>query len=557
MRARRNSEGWSAELRIPLNSLTFDPSQSVWGFNCTREIRRRGELVRFAGARLHLESHDPAAAGDLIGLEGLTQGLGLELAPYLRSVLYDGPSRSSLEFSRGLDLRYSITPRLTASLSYRTDFSETEVDSRQINLTRFPLFFPEKRDFFLHDAGIFSFGGLDSSAFLPYFSRRIGLSSSGDPVPIEMAAKLTGRIGNTNLGFLDAWIEDGAGLPGRNVFVGRASHNVLESSSVGGMVTLGDPNSRDQNLLAGTDFLFHDNELIEGVTIDGSAYLLGTWTEGVEGSDNLAFGGRVQAGSQLVFGSFNLYQVDENFRPALGFLPRRGIRNYETIWSLRPFVPQLAWLRRFWTSYWQRFVTDTSNVLETAVYSWTPALLELESGDEIFWNSRYHFERPRDDFEIQPGFTIEATDYEWWKNRLGFSSSRRRPYHLDLSIDFGEFYEGHKTSYHAEVSWRPTAHFSLEGAYDLNRVRFPAGRFDNRLASLRCQVGFTPRLVWKNLVQYDDISDSIGLRSRIEWEFRTGSFLQLVLSQRADRNRGRLAVRETDFVGKLSLIFRF
>ena len=240
-----DARGWYCEIAIPFKTVSFDPESDTWGFNLERVIRRKDEFDRWTGAKPNLAVSDIAHTGELTGMRGLEQGWGLQLTPYALG-RYSDERRvddTDFDFEAGLDLRYSIAPNLTASFSYNTDFAETEVDARQINLTRFPLFFPEKREFFLQDEGIFQFaGGQFGNALVPFFSRRIGLDEDGDVVPIVVAGKLTGRVGDYNIGVLDALVDDHDGLDVQNTFVGRVSRNVLESSSVGAIFTHGESN---------------------------------------------------------------------------------------------------------------------------------------------------------------------------------------------------------------------------------------------------------------------------------------------------------------------------
>ncbi len=553
-----DERGWYAEVAIPHTSIAFAADSTVWGFNLSRGIKRRDEIVRWSGAQVRYRDHDVSEAGDLGGLEGLEQGIGLEIRPYGAARYRDDRVDDDVDrlFDAGVDARYSITPNLTASLSYNTDFAETEVDARQINLTRFPLFFPEKREFFLQDASIFEFGDV-RGALIPFFSRRIGLSASGEPVPITIAGKLTGRVGEYNVGVIDALVDSHDGLPARNAFVGRVSRNVLENSTLGVLVTAGDPNSRNDNLFAGTDFNFRNTTLIDDWTLGGNAFLSGTWTEGVAGSDNLAFSGVALAEHEKLVTYVKYYQLDENFYPALGFAPRRGIRAYELEATSRFFTPDSDWLRRIFVSYFQQHVTDLDDELETALYSLTPILLLLESSDEIFFNTQTRFDEPRADFEIHPGVTIPPDEYWWQRYRFGFASATKRPVELDAAYEIGTFYDGYRDRWVANLTLDPSRHFSVSTGYELNKIRLPEGNFDTRLASVRLQINFTTELIWYNLVQYDDVSDRIGVNSRLRWEFVPGSDLFVVLTQEVDRNEGRPRVDQTEIAVKVGATIRF
>jgi len=557
-----DGEGWYCEAAIPFQTLIFARGSTVWGLNVARKIPRKIEEDRWSGASDRFRTQNVAEAGQVTGLEALKRGIGIDLVPYgiARYRNEREPDDSDTLFDAGADLRYSITPNLTATLSYDTDFAETEVDARQINLTRFPLFFPEKRDFFLQDAGIFEFAGLGSAGsqfLLPFFSRRIGLSETGERVPIVAAGKLTGRVGSYNIGLLDALVEDHAGLPMRNAFVGRLSRNVLDGSSIGGIVTHGDPNSLDDNLLAGADFNFRDSRLVKDWVIQGSAFGLGTWTEDVEGEENFAFGARLSGESDVIYTGAAFYQIEENFNAALGFVPRRDIRGYEGELTYRPLVESIDAIRRIWVSFFTRSITDLDDELESSLQSLTPIYIQFESGDDVFINTQLQFEELMQPFEIHPGVVIPPDEYWFLHYRAGFITASKRRVEFELTCDIGDFYDGWRQSYDAGFRLKPLKHLFAGLGYELNQVRLPEGDFDTRLAFVRVQVNFTTNLIWFNLVQYDDLSDTIGVNSRLQWEFRPGSFLYLVLQENAGRNHGDLRSEETEAAAKVAVTFRF
>src|SRR5688572_4959681 len=267
--ARVDDQGWSAELALPFKTLNFAEGSDTWGFNIMRHIGRKREDARWANASREHSLFNIYRAGELTGLSDIRQGIGLDVVPFFVSHWRnerdqdgdgepDGSSEKTLLGEPGFDLFYKIIPSLTFSLTVNTDFAETEVDQRQINLTRFPLFFPERRDFFLQDAGQFVFGS-DSSAVIPFFSRRIGLSPEGEEVPILGGAKLTGRAGDYGIGVLDVQTDELDELDGQNLFAARVTKNVGEQSTVGGILTHGNPTpdpapGPDDNSVYGLDF---------------------------------------------------------------------------------------------------------------------------------------------------------------------------------------------------------------------------------------------------------------------------------------------------------------
>ncbi|HAK95983.1 MAG TPA: hypothetical protein DCM87_13580 [Planctomycetes bacterium] len=559
-----DAEGWNAEAAIPFKSLSFDPGTEVWGFNIFRQIRRNSEKNRWVSPRPELSTHNVAEAGTLRGLSGLRHGIGLEVIPYALGKYRRDHDSGDEDWKGewGGDLRYRITPNLTASLSYNTDFAETEVDMRQINLTRFPLFFPEKRGFFLEDSGVFRFGGLGTN-LMPFFSRRIGLSEEGEPVPILLAGKVTGRVGPYNIGAIDAVLDEHGDLDTENAFVARVSRNVLEQSSLGAIVTAGDPNSERENVLGGADFGYRTTSLFGDHVLQGNMFFMGTYTEETAGAaeapdgTGLSFGGNLSLPNDVYSASIGFYQVDEEFEPALGFAPRRGVRAYTGSASFKPRPESWNAVRQLFFTYSNSHFTDLANELETASHTLTPLSFLFESGDSVYASVSGTLDAPGEDFEIHPGVVIPAGEYWWPSGRVGLDSSNARPIEIECEGSTGGFYDGRKTACWGAVEVRPIKYFGVRMGYSVNAIRLPEGDFDTQLASVRARFTFTPNLAWHNLVQYDSVSETAGYNSRLVWEFRPGAKAYLVLNQIIDRADHRLTWLESEAVLKVGMAFRF
>ena len=320
--------GWEAEMAIPFKTLSFDPTTDAWGFNFGRGIRRRGEEIAWVSRN---RSYNASILGTATGLTGMDQGVGLDVVPSVtlnQQRTFD-PSGSDFNFEPSLDVFYKITPSLNASLTLNTDFSATEVDDRQVNLTRFSLFFPEKRDFFLNDSDLFTFGRIDeinneassraaANNGRPFFSRRLGLSGTGQPVDLEYGGKLSGRIGRWNVGALAIRQDAFESIDASNVLVGRVSANVLNESSVGMIFTSGDPNTNLDNSVVGLDFRYLNTRFANGKVLEADAWYQQSDTDGLEGDDaSYGIGFRVPANAGWR-GGINHKQIQANFNPALG-----------------------------------------------------------------------------------------------------------------------------------------------------------------------------------------------------------------------------------------------
>ena len=570
VKTRVTEDGWVAEAAFPLTTFSFDPETSIWGLNVSRSLKRKNQRGIWASPRSSMRSYYVAEAGKLHGLSDLKQGLGLEFNPYILGTQSEDrvAGTDDFDFELGGDIRYRISPKMGATLSYNTDFAAAETDARQVNLTRFSLFFPEKRRFFLEDAGVFNFGGLEgrfrrgqrtTPSFLPYFSRRIGLNTNGQVVPLVGALKVSGRVGEYDIGVIDAFIGDSDTLDSQNVFIGRVSKQVLEQSTVGVLLTHGDPNSEFDNLVFGSDFRYLTNDFLGKYRLEANAYAIGSHSDDPRFDDGLApsFGGNfvLPADEFEIDGAF--MQLDDKFNPALGFAPRKGIRRYSTTWTYQPRPQEIQWLRQYILSYEGEYITNLDDQLESSRHLFTPLSLEFESSDEIYFQFENSFDAPLEDFTVLRSGIVPVGDYEWNRGILGLSTATQRMLSMEYEYSFGSFYDGERKEHAVEFSIVPSKHFGLEVAYTYQDVQLPNAAFDVELTSLTALVNVTPDLTWSNLAQYDTISDTMGINSRLIWEYRPGKKLFLVVNQTYLDERTGFVRQQMDTTFKLSSIFRF
>ena len=552
--SRIDEAGWTAEIAIPFKSLAFDPQSDVWGFNVERVIRRRQETVRWAAPFQNKNVTSLADLGELRDLSGMRKGLGLEFKPFLVTRFAEGEARDrkTLEFEPGFDLFYSITPSLTAALTVNTDFAEAEVDKRQVNLTRFPLFFPEKRDFFLQDANLFSFGAYKGP--LAFHSRRIGLGPAGETVDILAGGKLTGRVGNLDLGLLDVQVADTAGVPSKNLAVGRASYRVLEESSVGGIFTYGDPRGSGDNALVGADVTYRNSHLFKNNAFKAQAWVMKSDASGTDGRQ-MAFGGSLRYPNEPLAAEIFASQIDPDFNPALGFVPRRGVRQYGGKLSFR-WRPG-GYIRSMGVQVQPYYVTNLEGVIETESVTLPAIDFVNQAGDSLNVGFTMNRENFRDGFEINPGVFVPGGDYRFNRAFALLSSTLARPLSAFASIDIGEFYAGKSREYGAGVEWRVNAHAFLATEMTLSQIELPAGSFDVVVGLARANFAFTPNLSWNTVVQYDNVSQTAGVNSRLKWIVQPGSQIFLVFNYGFDAEDGRFQTLSTDITTKVVWTFRF
>lgn len=558
--------GWSFEMALPFQTLAFAPGASAWGLNVNRYVKRKNEVDRWNNGSRDYFVFQIAEAGDLTGLSGMRQGLGLDLVPFFHGDwTHPEGGDTDLQGQPGLDAFYRLTPNLQAILTVNTDFAETEVDARRVNLTRFPLFFPEKRDFFLQDSGIFGFGDLGSGdVLLPFFSRRIGLDANGEEVPILHGGKLTGRHAGWNVGALGVHTEEQDGVPERDLFVTRLSRNVGEQSTLGGIVTSGNPSGTRDNAVFGLDWNYRAANPFGDGTLTSSVWALHSETAGISGEDG-AFGASLAARADRWTWGVKAREVQADFDALLGFVPRRGIRSYSGDVQFRPraaalpagAAPSEASVRQWRFGLESLLVTDVDGDVETASVELQPFGFELESGDELAVQLVQQHEDLAAPFDIHAGVTIPAGNYDGFRARVEFESALKRPVSTTLRLEVGEFFDGTREDLACEVSWRPSRWFHGSAGYEQNHVDLPGGAFATEIGRVHADVSFSPDLDWFNFVQFDNASDSLGWNSRLRWIPVPGQELFVVWNQTVERDGEALVSSFQEAAFKFGCTFRF
>jgi len=582
--ASRVANGWYSEMRIPFQTISFNPDSETWGINFRRAIRRNNESIGWVSRNRQV---NPSVAGTMSGLRNLQQGIGLDVVPSLtlrEDRVYGPASFSEQNFEPQLDMFYKITPQLNASLTLNTDFSAAEVDNRQVNLTRFSLFFPERRDFFIREADIFEFGQIGTGGFnsgngnpsipgaatqnaRPFFSRRIGLSASGNPVGINYGGKISGRIGNWNVGsLLISQDEDiRSGVDSRDIFVGRAVLNVLSESQVGVIATSGDPQSNADNSLIGLDMRYRNSRLPGGRTLQGVAFYQQTESEGLSG-ENASWGlGLSYPNNQGWRGGYNYKRVERNFDPAVGFVNQTDMEDHALDFGYRQFFKPGGWMRSIYggvDSYRAQNLDDgtvnNQNIglrLTTNNNSGDSMFARLIRSREVLANS-FVINRASDGSKV---VTIPAGDYAFTESLIGIDFADQRTLGGRISSRWGDYYDGTRWQRSIDVTFRPNARYNFGGQYSENEIKLPYGNFTVRLISVQSQIAFSNTLSWSTLVQYDNVSEAMGINSRLHWIPEAGKQAFLVLNyglSDADKDNDFVAVN-ADLSLKFSYTLRF
>lgn len=545
--------GWTAELAIPVKTVRFDPRGSTWGFNAQRTIARKNEIVRWTAASRNKHVTAMGDAGRIGNLAGLRQGLGLALVPSatLKLARNHQRARTTAHFEPSLDLFYQATPAVTLSFTLNTDFAETEVDERQVNFSRFPLFFAEKRDFFLQDANYFRFGGIQTSP-LPFFSRRIGLSATGEPIDLLGGVKATGRVGRMNFGLLDVYMDEHRDLSAKNLAVGRATWDVFEESAVGAIFTSGDPERRGDAHLVGVDFQHKASNFRDtGQIVEANGYVMRSSREGASG---YAWGGRLLYPNFIWNAALNFDHVDLRFSPALGFLEQSGVRSYE------------GWLGRTWRpsildSLYLEFYGKLRTRLDGAVIDRELLLpylsVETKSRDRVFAGAHLGRDQFFEPFLLVEDLVVPARDYHYLRYFFGGETAKTRTLAGYVEVAVGDYLHGTRTETIGRITWRPSSWVDLTVSYERNAFSLPREAFTVHLAQSSVNIALTSTLTLRLIGQYDNVSDEFGLNARLHWLSAPGDDVFLVFHYLADAAPGGWRPVHSELTSKIAWTFRF
>jgi len=555
-RVDRSELGWTLEIVIPFRTLNFDPNAPAWGINFQRTVRRKSEETLWTGHQRNQGLRRMSNAGLLVGIQDVSQGVGLDVRPYAAGHVAEAPGRTPAlpreeSGDIGLDLFYNVTPNLRANLTVNTDFAETEVDQRQVNLTRFPIQFPEKRAFFLEGGTFFDFapsggggggfggGGGGGGGFggggspaQPFFSRRIGLDQFGQPQTIDGGAKLTGQAGANDIGLLlvRTGADDGAGVVGEDFGVLRVRRRVLTQSYVGGIYTLRHERGTavDDRHTAGVDFRLATTRFLGSQNLELAGFALGNTNPSGSVNDALAYGARVAYPNDRWSGTLEFNEVQPNHDPALGFVRRRGYRNYAPSVNFAPRPTAHPIVRQVRFGAGLDLFTDMGNTTQTREWSLS-ADVSTHAGDQFGFGLNPTYELLDDDFDISPGVTLPAgSDYHFTRWRMGGGTANRRVIAVNGQYGWGGFFSGDREELSVGLALRPRPGIRVNAALERNRVDLAQGSFTTRLWRVILDNQFNPRIYVINNVQYDSVSRVLGWQARFRWILAPGNDLYLV-----------------------------
>jgi hypothetical protein len=538
-RVRRSEIGWTIEIEIPFRTLNFDPDNDTWGINFQRTVRRKNEDSMWMGWARNQGLRRMTNAGLVTGLRGASQGLGLDIKPYGLVSADASPGRDNGatdgKANAGVDIFYNPTPGLRTNLTINTDFAQTEVDQRQVNLTRFNLFFPERRDFFLDGALYFDFastGGSNDLLVNPFFSRRIGLSAFSTPQKVDFGTKVTGQLGRQDVGLLHVRTgdDDEEGMAGEDFTVARVKRRVLQQSYFGALFTRRDDPSDTlgARYTTGVDFRLATSRFRGAQNLSAAGWLLRANGPGASGRNN-AFGVQVDYPNDRWAAGFSAREVQRNFDPSVGFVTRRDFRRYQPGLTFGPRPRGHRYIRRFQFGSTLDVLTDLRNDLLERTVNLTLLDVQLHSQDSFGLEASPTHERLDAPFEIRRGVILPVgAEYDYTRFAVRGQTANRRVLALNGRFETGSFYSGtrNQTVMQLTVRARPGYILYLNGEW--NDLSFPEGRFTSNLYRVVAETQFTPFVALVNNVQFDTTSRVMGWQSRFRWIVRPGSDLYVV-----------------------------
>ena len=557
-----NDNHWTAEIGIPFSQLRFSKSdQMTWGLNLGRSLMRNQEDATWSPlSREHgfFARYRTDTLGTLVGLEGITPPRNLELLPYILPGLnrIEAEQKTDRIFDIGLDLKYGITSNLTADVTFNTDFAQVEADQEQVNLTRFSLFFPEKRPFFLEGAGLFDFGIPRTSFRRPpplllFYSRRIGLEE-GHAVPIIGGGKVTGKAGPYGIGMLNVLTNEfyDSADPEEIVDVSRTNYTVLRltrdlfSGSRIGFIGVNKQDADAYNRAGGFDFTYRPTN-----SFDIRGLWARTFEPDISGQNNALYFGSTWRNRDLRLES-SYTDIGENFNPAVGFIQREGIRRINSQVRYSPRLGKFG-IRQIYTGPEFDFILNQENQLETQEITLTN-YFRFESGSYIGFLPKRTVEHLDEDFEIRDGIIIPPGEYGFTEMMIRGSTDDTKVLTGQYSVNFGNFYNGSRWGFTLNAGFKPNGRLNVEPIFQFNRVTLPNDAFNASIFGARVGYSFSTTLFAKIFAQWNSDDDIIATNFLLNYIYRPGSDFYLVFNQIYESSDTKTALEESTVVAKMT-----
>jgi hypothetical protein len=562
-RVRRHDQGWTVEIDIPFRTLNFDPSAQAWGANFQRTVRRKNEESFWTGWGRNQGLFNLPFSGRIEGISDVSQGHGVDIKPYLigryKDVTRNGLDHSTYTGDTGLDVAYSLTPQLKLQLTLNTDFAQTEVDDRQINLTRFALFFPEKRDFFLEGTGNFDFARERFNILSPFFSRRIGLTESGQPQKIDYGLKMTGQAAGLDLGLIQVRTAAEPGAAGEDFTVFRPKKSFLSQSYAGLYYTRrATRNSTipDRHSI-GADFQLATARFRGNQNLQFGAFYLRTPNPLKAGQD-AAWAVRVDYPNDLWTLQFNYREFGKNFDPAVGFTERTDYKKWFNVIQFSPRPRNNRWIRQITIGSRASLFQEFDNRWSDRIFNLTLLGVNFQSGDTLNILVTPSYERLDRDFPVARGITLaKDTEYRYTRYSVTMTTANRRMIAGDANVTLGSFYSGNRRDLGAGLTIRPRPGLLATLTSTFSRIEMPEGNLSTKILRAVVNTQFSPWISVANNVQYDSASRVLGWQSRFRWIVKPGNDIYFVWQSNWLDSGDKLTSTDTSATAKMVYTHRF
>lgn len=534
-------EGWFVEFEIPFSTLKFPKqSEQIWALNIERNIRHKREQIMWQGWGRQFDIEKISQAGKLDGLKNIDSKEKIEVKPYVTAgIEKNNGENPDFIYNYGGDVNIDISPTLKLNLTANTDFGQVENDQAQINLSRFSLYYSEKRDFFLDGNSQFQMNVGGGNEL--FYSRRIGNDSETEQVvPILFGARIFGKQNKTNVGFLNIQTDGLDSVPTTNFSVLRVSQDLWKQSSIGMIVTSKIQNGR-QNFVYGADFNYSTSSFLKDKNLQFSGVIAQTYTSDSINVDNTAYDIALSFPNDWIELDLSLNDVQAKFNPEMGYIRRSNARRYHAELQFNPRPKFLSFVRNLEIkpveiSY---YVNSSTNTLESIIYEWRPLGIMFKSGEFIELNVQHYFDRLTESFEILDTIVIPIGDYLDNRMEVQFNTFSGRKFFASLNASKGEFYTGKRNELKAAVAWNIDKHWNLSSSWAKNYLYLPQGDAIATELSGRVSYAYSPKLNSGIFGQWNSEDEEILLNFRFNWIPKIGSDFYFIINQEfstADNN---------------------
>ena len=549
-------KGWFAEFEIPFSTLKFSTKDSqVWGINFERNIRRKREQDLWQGWSRNYNIEQVSRAGKLIGIRGISDVTLVELKPYgIAGVENEDNTSNNFTSNLGGDINYLITPTMKLNLSINTDFAQVESDQLQVNLTRFSLFYPEKREFFLEGQDYFDFGL--GRSIRPFYSRRIGLAPDRSTIPIIAGARLLGKTGNTTLGGMSIQTAKQDSIPSTNYTVLRWKQDVLQQSNIG-LIGVGKFGQNRQNAVYGADFLYSTSNIFGNKNLSVGGAIAQSYTSDAKEKTGLAHRLFINYPNDLVEFSAVWDRASTNFNPETGFLRRTNYQMYNADLKIKPRPKFLPWIQRlvFKPFDFNYYIDDKTHKLQSLWTEFRPLGFTTKSGEFFESNIQRRAENLTDDFEIHDGIIIPKGEYWFTRYELQFATFEGRPVYGFLFVNWGDFYTGKRTEWFIRSTFQINKNINISSDFTQNYITLPQGTFTVNEFGGRIDLAINPDLFGTVSGQWNNDDDEVVLNFRVNCIPTPGTNFYFVVNQ--SFNTEDAGWQSTDTTVLTKLIWRF